>query len=377
MRKFLPDKLLLLAVASGLLAGCAKEYRPLAYEPETHSDRLTETLGNDPAQTMRIGSWNLYWFGTPEERNRPETEKDVRAMARYIQDSGVSVLAMQELRADPEPDGQSIQTVLDMLPGRWKHLIFPPNKTPGQATGIAWDADRVTLLERIELQVDRNPPGWQEFARQFNQTDENGQPVPIHNRKVMALHFSAGPGLTDFVVIPIHLISALKGFHVSRVRRYYEMATILDRVAERFLLQGEMDVILIGDTNCAADALEAFELAGGEETSASRYARNWAKPYYFHELGGDADQETYISDPPGTPNGRAKTWPLDRAYVPARQCEFHEAELVIFDSVQSYAKDKADFIARLSDHFLVYHTIRVMGDDDRVFGASGLARQDK
>lgn len=355
-----------LAVLGGSSAGCGSKLLPQAYQPTFEQKRLKHVRQEDSFETIRVGSWNLYWFGSPAERDQPKVAKDLEAMARYITDSGVSVLALMELRSDPNRGSEQLASVLARVPGKWEYRVFQSNTDRGQATGIAWDTSRLRLIETIELDVERHPPGWDSFARKSGDTDSAGRPVPLHNRKVVAAYFSAGPQKTDFVVVPIHLISMLKGFHVSRVRRYYEMATILDRLAEQILLSGEQDVVLIGDTNCAADTFETFALADGTQTSASRYTRRFGDPPYFRELGGSVNQETYVYDPPGTPTGSRKAWPLDRAYVPVGQCEFLTAELVIHDdNIERYARNKTAFRASLSDHFLVYHTLRIREDDDR------------
>ncbi|MFP4053092.1 MAG: hypothetical protein ACLFV7_04425, partial [Phycisphaerae bacterium] len=267
--------------------------------------------------------------------------------------------------SDSAGRSRRLEELLRRLEGEWDYRLFKQYKGEDECTGVLWDTSRLTLDRTIELHVDRNPPAWQAYARQVEYTGQDGEPKPLHNRKVYAAFFSTGEGRTDFAVVPLHLIASLEGVLVSRVRRYFEMATIADCVAKQVFSRDEYDVILIGDTNCSIDSLESFTLADGSSASAPRYFRTWGTPPYFRELGGGLKEETILTDPPGTPTGRAESWPLDRAYIPVRQCEFVAASLTIESDVRKYAQDKETFANKLSDHLMIHLSISVMPDDDR------------
>jgi endonuclease/exonuclease/phosphatase family metal-dependent hydrolase len=359
--------LVIVLVVSVVLSGCRSDPAPHAYNSSLTAAERQACIPEEHYQRMAVGAWNLYWFGSPQRRSKPAVPKDHSAMARYIRSADVAVLALMEIRADPNGSNAELASLLGGMPGRWQYRLFGQFEGNDENTGVAWDASRLTLRRTIELKVNRHPAAWDRFAKARERTDSDGRPAPIHNRRVFAALFSAGEGRTDFAVIPLHLIATGDDLYVSRVRRYFEMATIVDRVARDVLARGEHDVILIGDTNCAADRFEAFSLAGGESVSGPQYVAQWGRPPYFRQLGGDPSQETLLSDPPGTPTGSARTWPLDRAFVPSGQCEFAGFRLTVHVDTDPYAKDKASFATSLSDHLLVSVPIRIMPDDDDGF----------
>ena len=349
----------LLAVLGG---GCQKPVRPQAYQPEMTAEQYRRQLPIKPVGQLTIGAWNLYYLGSPEQRDEPDVAKDVAAMARYIADSQVDVLALSEVNGDDSLRSPDLERIIEHLGPQWQYRLFGQNIDLNECTGVLWNTSRVSLAETVELPVDRDPPGWQQFERQERPAELPSRPERLHRRKVYAAHFTTGPGRTDFVVVPLHMRSSQGGFHRSRVQRYFEMATILDALPGLTFGRGEYDVILIGDINSLGQSAESFVLSSGEVVSAPDYATGWGDPAYFRQLGDD-DDNTILKRVPGTGWGNQAA-PLDRAYVPRYELEFAASQWHVHDDVRQYADNTRDFMNRLSDHLLVYTTIWIGEDDD-------------
>ena len=287
-------------------------------------------------QPIRIGAWNIEWLGQPNRRSGPAkgVGQSPEDLADYIAASGVSVVALQEIKANAPanpPDGSQANTTLNETfsllnsegGGDWRHVVFT---APGnQNVGVAWDANAVTLL-----------------------SDRAGYIIPIEritsaqgktvwHRPPRAMFFSAGDGLTDFVIIPIHMKSNYGGdFSVHRAAEAGVLATALPQVMSKF---ADYDVMVIGDTNSPNhddESIRIFEEAGLIDLN-------------------DADASTYW-------RGSA----LDRILVSADQPEFAEPMFEVFFDVYAQTKgiDLTDFKVRWSDHQMVVFTLRVMDDDD-------------
>ncbi len=287
----------------------------------------------EPAESLRIGSWNIEWLGQPNRRSGPA--KGIRQspedLADYIAASGVRVLALQEVAAnaaDGSPTNAALNRACEILDsehgGDWWHVVFPSSSS-NQNAGVLWDAESVTLLN--------SPNG---YAVPIDRIT-SAQDKRVWARPPRALHFSAGEGATDFVIIPIHMKSDYGGgFAVHRAEEAGVLAAALPRVASRF---SDHDILVIGDTNSQStsdESIQAFERAGLLDLN-------------------DSDAVTYW---------RGSS--LDRILVPADQPEFASPGFGVFFDRYTRARglDETDFKERWSDHWMVVFTLDVMADDD-------------
>ena len=163
-------------VLAAAAAGCNGRIAPDPYEPAISDARLQEQLAFVPVGRLKVGAWNTYYLGSPSRRQRPRVEKDLCAMARYIADSGLSLLSVSEVRGEADMRSPQLELILKQLPGRWQYRLFEQYEGQGQCTGVAWDQDRLTLKDVYELQVDRCPEGWQRFALRNGRVDQQGHP---------------------------------------------------------------------------------------------------------------------------------------------------------------------------------------------------------
>jgi endonuclease/exonuclease/phosphatase family metal-dependent hydrolase len=287
---------------------------------------------------VHIGSWNIEHFGKDDDN--PDNQY---AIAEHIEMSGVSVLALQEMYVTEgmAPDGplrnQFLRAALDLVEEhtgqRWEYELFrkrdPLNDR--QLCGVAWNTVRV----RKEGETVRLPVPTSYVA-------PDGRSISMWDRTPHAVKFRALPGmdvnvrLTDFVLVPLHMKSNVGQRHEVVMTRAEEARSLAAALgALRAQLDGEEDIILLGDTNCKSrsePAVQAFIEAG------------------FADLNED-DVPTYAA---------AKPAPFDRIFVPwgSVRKAFLYSRQYILGSASPLSHDRY-----LSDHYMVKTSIVVRRDD--------------
>ncbi len=310
---------LLFALALLLTVGCATPQKRTTKDAATGAQR----------RPVRVGAWNIEWLGTPQKRSGPAKNQlqTPEALAEYILAADVDVLGLEEVGID-SADGSDANSVLrqalaiveEKRGGRWQHRLFATSYGREQCTGIAWDAARVTPLG--EPRVVTNP----------RQTSAQGK--RLWSRPPRGVLFSAGQGLTDFVVVVIHMKSDY-GADFSR-HRSEEAHCLVRDLPDAF---DDPDVMIIGDTNCGSHvepAIVTIAAAGFADLNAPDIETHW------------------------------RYGALDRAFVPADQPEFARQCFEVLSDSFFAARDLTleDFKVHYSDHFMVITEVDVMPDDD-------------
>jgi predicted extracellular nuclease len=282
-----------------------------------------------PHESIRVGAWNVEWLGLPERRsgpaeNQPRTPEN---LAEYILAANVDVLGLEEVRIDTD-DGSDTNTLLraalkiveQQRGGHWQHRLFPTRYGRDQCCGIAWDAGKVTLVDGPRIVTD---PG-----------TRSSQGKTLWSRPPRGVLFSAGQGLTDFVVIVVHMKADYEGDFARQ--RAEEAQHLVDDLPSAFV---DPDVLIIGDTNCGTHtepAVTTLTAAGFVDLNEHDMPTHW------------------------------RYGALDRAFVPARQPEFARRYFeVLRDSFLAAHHQTMDlFKVNYSDHFMVLTEIDVLPDDD-------------
>jgi endonuclease/exonuclease/phosphatase family metal-dependent hydrolase len=280
-------------------------------------------------QSVRVGTWNIEWLGTPNNRKGAGhgVLQSADDLATLIQDANVDVLGLEEIHATKQGNAlrndvlDGVVATLRQRTGKtWRYRLFP-NATAdtSQVCGVMWNTSRVSASPSKPLVV--NPPA--------------SQPNLLMRRPV-GTRFRTGTGRTDFVMVVVHLKCCNEA-----ARREQEAQLILDALPQlRADTNDDADVLIMGDSNInrhTEPAVAKFASQGFEDLNAS-------------------EQSTYIS-------GGA----LDRAFVPpgaasgSRQAEFDSSAFNVFKSGVAAAPD---YRKRFSDHYLVWTEIKVMADDD-------------
>jgi endonuclease/exonuclease/phosphatase family metal-dependent hydrolase len=279
---------------------------------------------------IRIASWNVEHLGHREWGQHPE------ALADHILLAGADLLVLQEIYdtddvADTRRNAplDAALAIVDRHPGQdWEYELFPKREEDAthQLVGVAWNRERLTRGGSFRIPV--------EYASE-----------KTWRRQPYGVSFSTGAGKTDFVVVPLHMKSNFDGEDVGREARAHEAHSLIEKLPllrAHFGSDGgggdggeEGDVILIGDTNC----LEGAEPAIGLYEDAG-----------FRDLN-DADVVTYRKG--------SYASPFDRILIPLGESEFRYSRQYVLAPA-----DPSSHLARLSDHFVVMMTMRVLEDDD-------------
>ena len=268
-------------------------------------------------ETIRVGAWNIETLGSNSSRQDPVD------LAEKIAEMNCDVLALQEIYVTARRwRSKELNQVIEELnenddSANWKYLLFRNRKwwDKVQVTGVAWNANRVTLEgEPYRIQIEDRTRNYNEWFR-----------------NPYAVRFSAGEGLTDFVVISLHMKAGKKDPNVEQ--RSNEAAMLIAKLDDVREEMDDDDLILIGDTNVRRRnerALSKFEEAG------------------FRDLY------------PGGPSTVSNFW-LDRALVSEDSPEFDDSEQTIMSVPR---RERSSFRRRYSDHFPIFIDIRIGEDDD-------------
>ncbi len=274
---------------------------------------------------VSVGSWNIEHFGERDHGQHP------LSIAQHIRLANVDVLALQEVYTTDAAVAKldKVLELLDRAAGQtWKKNVLPNRVADddSQLVAVIWNEERVELEKVVELDV------------QHSQVRVGHKDARAWDRKPHALYFTTQDGKTDFAVVPVHMKSNFDGEPLgcaTRKQEAIELVGALPRVITA--LDGERDIVVIGDTNCvdaSEAALAVFEDAGLRDLNA-------------------LDATTYEK-------GQYKS-PFDRAIVSSGP-ESHE-----FRYAQQYVLRPADAKRHLrqnSDHFVIKIAIQMVDDDD-------------
>lgn len=346
----------LVSLAQNPLSRLALTLTLAAAAPALTQTFPTPMAAEVPKDHLRIGAWNIQHLGVKAQKPAD--------LADYIHASRVDVLALEEIHddaqkktEDPAKAPWNNTTLTDTLkllnqkqPGAdWQYLLTDPDadNTRVQMTGVLWNGSRVTLKNRIKLQV----PGG---IHAHTPPPEN-DPLTLWTRRPEAFFFAAGKPdakRTDFALVPLHMKSNSDNEKIAgvgpdmRAKEAAQLAAALPALKKQ-LGTSEEDIILLGDTNANEDAENAM------------FAKAW--PTYRDLNPGTFN--TYRH--PGFPPGEA----LDRIFLPKDQPEFPTATKQKVHGPYAPAGEQQawfeDHYKRRSDHLLIWCDIQVLADDDK------------
>ncbi len=308
------------AAAAALLCALAGAPRPGPAAP-----------GAAGAAAVRVGTWNVEWLGKPDKRwHGAQKAEDVAA---YLVASKVDLLGLNEISHDADGDeprtnktlAEAFAKVKEKTGKEWRHVLFgkEDRADKDQLCGVAWNADRVKLVDRPVRVAVRRPAG-----------------SAIWNRHPYAAKFSFGERKTDLVLIPVHMKSNVGGEAVTGKQRSDEAKALVRSLGALQNHFADDDVVLVGDFNCLKKS----------EPALSRYAGAGFRDLNERDLASWIESDRYPAAP------------FDRILVPEDQPEFVKCELKVFKEHHLGSEEK--FRERLSDHYLVATEVKVADDDD-------------
>lgn len=311
--------------------------------------------GADPAppRDVRIGAWNIEWLGKADERSGPArgVAQSAADIADYIVFADVSILGLCEIV--PEREGtrlrnrvleEALALVEKRTGERWEYALFPGHPQSEQMIGAAWStADATAMDAEGNVWDQREDRAWRV---PLPRSERGPTGSPLWARTPHAMRFVLGKGVTDIVLVTVHMKADYNGdFAAHRAREAAVLADAWPTIAAEFAgSKGpERDIVIAGDTNC----VQAVEPALAE----------------FARVGLVDLATRGGSTPPAT---HWRDGSMDRVLVPRDQPEFGGSrfEVVSERYLRERGMDNREFKRRLSDHFMVVTTLQTRDDDD-------------
>lgn len=204
---------------------------------------LAATMTAQVPESIRLGTWNLEFFGN--RRNEPRTDEDIAKVATFLRGIGVDVLAVQEvgtlaaLQKLARALGPSWHVVLGTT-GMWR------DGSGGQRVGFVWNDARLQLLQAEELL---------DLPREVD--DPQTTRLPIFHRVPVSAVFRARNGGLDFRAVTVHLkadnrrdLDQHQRDEMSTRKRIAEMTALGAALTKIMQRDGEdQDVVVLGDFN--------------------------------------------------------------------------------------------------------------------------------
>jgi hypothetical protein len=312
---------------------------------------------------LHVGAWNIEWLGNPVAGKRNEQKPE--DIAGYIQAAGVEVLALAEISATGqdaggEPRNKLLDAAFDQLNkagAAWKYTLLPKRKgaraPEDQWIGAAWNERSIQKVGgpwRLEATIDAKRED--AIKAKFEKPEPD---TIIWSRWPQAFKFSAGSGLTDFILVPVHLKSNSGGAVGAAEARTYEVELLLEALDRAAPQLADKDIIVLGDSNM---------LVATEPAAAALIARGM-KDCNGRDLG------THLSFGTG-----GRDAPFDRVFLMSAQPETQHSCPTSGDGSQPLdfkvvrpadwlqGMSKSEFRKRLSDHQMVRVGVCVTKDDD-------------
>jgi len=278
-----------------------------------------------PQGPLRIGTWNLQWFGQEQNRpppcDRPRTAEEIRGIAAYIHEIGFQLLAVEEIAGD-QPMHRLNQYLADASGQPWTSYVS--NDGYMLQLGFLWNKDRVHLADVGVIHLPR-------FVTWRDVPDLPDPYESLHIFPRLPIKALVTDKLTgmDFLLIAVHLKSQVSNPESpppSLVQR--EEVRALRRWIEEYVAVpgNDRDVILVGDFNFGPQNELFAELLRGS---------------------------LFLSALPDKPKPTWKShWTIDHIFVsPDALPEWGGSPLTVHD--EKYLLDKDLFLCGFSDHMPV------------------------
>jgi endonuclease/exonuclease/phosphatase family metal-dependent hydrolase len=185
---------------------------------------------------LRLGAWNLEHFGS--RNDPPRTDADVQAIADYIRDLDVQVLAVSEINGE-----KPLTELVKCIGPEWKFVLGTSGHVgqEGQvAPGVLWDNSRVEMLGAGEL----------------SELSERGSAGLVFHRAPVVAAFRERAGGPDFRVVSVHL-------KAGRTPEDFDRRTAEGKSLRAYLEKlasdesQDDDIVVLGDFNHDPSAGEA------------------------------------------------------------------------------------------------------------------------
>jgi endonuclease/exonuclease/phosphatase family metal-dependent hydrolase len=187
-------------------------------------------------KSLRLGAWNLEHFGS--RNDPPRTDEDMQAIADYIRDLDVQVLAVCEING-----AKPLKELVKRIGPDWKFVLGTSGNVgqEGQvAPGVLWDNARVEMVGAGELS---------------ELSGQSSSGLIFHRAPVVAA-FRDRTGGPDFRVVSVH-------FKAGRTPEDFDRRTAEGKSLRSYLEKlvsdsnEDNDIVVLGDFNHDPSAGEA------------------------------------------------------------------------------------------------------------------------
>lgn len=191
-------------------------------------------LADGPAEgRIRVGTWNIENFG---KRRTPRSDEDVAAMAAFVKELGVDVLALQEINGTAP-----LHRLLKALGPDYDFVLGTTGtfKTGQIGVGFLWNTKRVKLLQAEELlDLPSKTPG--------------GDWI-FHRKPVIGTFRTVATGF-DFRAVAVHLkagrLNTGERWQRNVNKRNAEVTELATRLEALLTKSNEdQDLLILGDFN--------------------------------------------------------------------------------------------------------------------------------
>jgi endonuclease/exonuclease/phosphatase family metal-dependent hydrolase len=195
------------------------------------------------AEPLRIGAWNLEFYG--QRNDPPRTDADRDAIAAKVRELGIDVLAVGEINGRDR-----LEDLAERIGPSWRGVlgttgIFSEEPFKQLGVGFLWDSSKVELIN----------------AGEFSALPRYKDGLPVYHRVPVTAAFRAKDGGPDFRLVAVHLKAGMKP-NDSR-KRTIELEGLRGRLEAMLEEEGEDgDVIVLGDFNHDTRAAESRVLTG-------------------------------------------------------------------------------------------------------------------
>jgi endonuclease/exonuclease/phosphatase family metal-dependent hydrolase len=224
----------------------AQQERAARWEAALASVEANRQIARDSAQvaaatrpelkSLRLGAWNLEHFGS--RNDPPRTDEHMQAVADYIRDLDVQVLAVCEINGE-----KPLKELVKRIGPEWKFVLGTSGNVgqEGQvAPGVLWDDSRVEMLGAGELS---------------ELSGQSSAGLIFHRAPVVAA-FRDRAGGPDFRVVSVH-------FKAGRTPEDFDRRTAEGKSLRGYLEKlvadknEDNDIVVLGDFNHDPSAGEA------------------------------------------------------------------------------------------------------------------------
>jgi endonuclease/exonuclease/phosphatase family metal-dependent hydrolase len=259
-----------------------------------------------------VGTFNIEWFGSDGPK-AGRSDADIEAIAGVIQQTGASLLGLQEIG-----DEETMDRLLRHLPG-WRYVMGTSGR--GQRCAMLWDSSRASVGRAAE---------WPDVNDNLERSEGNLRAPLVAQARV---------GEFDFLFVVVHL-KAMFDEKSIRTRRE-QCRRLRARLDEWVAGHDDKDVLVVGDFNDLPGSPAMNELTGRGGGGAGFIAADARLPESVGTYLGRSGRIDHLLL--SSPHVSQEEWTGDVAVFPKPRGAARRAyEAAVSDHLPSWATFRTD-----------------------------------